>query len=236
MAALRLSTRPGMGMVMRASARARSSAEAGAFVADEQRAGFGEVGCRRRSGVSARIVGNGGEEVKAAGFERGEFGRRRRRRRDAEDGAGGGAQGFLVPLAGGAGSGENTSCAEGFGGADEGAEVAGVLQAGGDRRAVATAARVRWAARPRAVQVGGTRARRCLAGDWVSTALAKTSSGRWRARRRGEDHAGGVPLAQEDGLEARPAAHGFGEEVLAFDGDQAAARAARCRRRRRAAA
>ena len=43
--------------------------------------------------------------------------------------AGGGAQGFLVPLADGARRGEDGGGAEGFGGTNEGAEVAGVLQA-----------------------------------------------------------------------------------------------------------
>ena len=80
-----------------------------------------------------RIVGDGGEEVKAAGFQRGEVGRRYSDDRDAEDGAGGRAQGLLVPLADGAGGGKDSGGAEGFSRADEGAEVAGILQRGGDK-------------------------------------------------------------------------------------------------------
>src|SRR5579872_386108 len=52
--------------------------------------------------------------------------------RQAQGGACRGAQGFLVPDADGSGKGEDGGGAEGLGGADEGAEVAGILQARGD--------------------------------------------------------------------------------------------------------
>ena len=48
----------------------------------------------------------------------------------AEGGAGRGAESLGVPGTGGAGQQQNTSCGEGLGGAEERADVAGVLQAG----------------------------------------------------------------------------------------------------------
>ena len=53
-------------------------------------------------------------------------------RRQAEDGSGRAAQGFPVVGADGAFGEEDSGGAEGFGGAEDGAEVAGVLKAGGD--------------------------------------------------------------------------------------------------------
>ena len=93
-------------------------------------AGLGEVGLRstgrwlcrrprrrRRGGWMPRDLRE--SEVVGGGRRRRAGGRRSRRRR---------ADGFLVPRADGAGGGEDAGGAEGFGGADEGAEVAGVLE------------------------------------------------------------------------------------------------------------
>jgi hypothetical protein len=54
--------------------------------------------------------------------------------RKPEDAAGGGTHGFGVPGADGAGEAENAVGAEGFGGTQDGAKVAGVLEAGEDEQ------------------------------------------------------------------------------------------------------
>ena len=90
---------------------------------------MGEVG---RDGALA-VTGYGGEDLHSGLVELGkEFGFGCRHYGQAEGRSGGGAEGFGVPRADGAGEGDESGGAEGLGRADERAEVAWVLQGGGD--------------------------------------------------------------------------------------------------------
>ena len=85
--------------------------------------------CIERMGVVRR----GGEDVDAGCVQAREtFVGGRGNERQAEDAACGGAHGFRVPAADGAGQADDAGGAEGFGGAEDGAEVAGILDAGED--------------------------------------------------------------------------------------------------------
>src|SRR5580704_7388801 len=85
--------------------------------------------------LSERLAfsGHGGQGGDVVALKRGEnFVFTGRDNRQAKDRTGGGAQGFLVPWADGAGQGDESGGSKGLGGADEGAEIAGVLQSGGN--------------------------------------------------------------------------------------------------------
>ena len=132
MAALSDSTGPGVGMVTRCAGAAEDfRRDAAAFVAEDDRSRASEVALREWPAIG----GDGGEDGNAVGCEGGEdFVFAGGGDGQAKDGSGGGAQGFLVPRADGAGQGDEAGGSKGLGGADEGAEVAGVLQAGGDEQ------------------------------------------------------------------------------------------------------
>ena len=176
--------------------------EAGAFVADHEGAGLGEVGLGDGEGWSVGGIGHGGVEVNAVGFEGCDLGRRGGDDGEAEDGAGGGSDGFLVPRADGAGGGEDG------GGAEASAERMRVPRLPGSWRAAAMrmsgavvgvklevspvrCAPVEMTLSSR-VQVGGTRRAAMPWGDWVSTALAKISEASWMSS---------TPTGIESGME-----------------------------------
>jgi len=101
-----------------------------AFIADEESDWAGEIdeldgfgsGCRGGEDAQAGFA-QAGNGVDGAGGED----------REAEDAAGGGADGFGVPGADGAGEGEDAGGSKGFSGAENGAEVPGVLNSGEDQ-------------------------------------------------------------------------------------------------------
>ena len=155
------------------------------------------------SGVEA--LGYGGVEDQFPAAElRGDLSERRARDGHAEDGAGGGADDLRVPRVDGVGREEDLLRAEGFGGADEGAEVAGVLEAFEDESDGLRLRRM-------AAGVSGMRMVAAMpCGEAVSTALAKTSRLRMRVSARFDcGECGAVEnvlaaFAEEEGFEGRP--------------------------------
>lgn len=104
--------------------------DSAAFIAHNDRARRGKIALRERLALG----GDGGEGMNAARgelveemvFVGGDAGQ-------AKDGTGGCAKGLLIVRAYSAGQDDVSGCAEGFGRADERAEVAGVLKAGGNK-------------------------------------------------------------------------------------------------------
>ena len=133
-----------------------------------------------------------------------------------------GADGFLVPLAYGSRRGENAACAEGVSGADERAEVAGVLQAGGDEEQRSRSGGQRVVEGPeRRDEERGETLRRLRVDDAVEDLvgeLEELDAMRGPARR-------GTALADEDGLEGQAGAHRLEEKMLAFDSDESSGEA-----------
>src|SRR5580765_143741 len=112
--------------------------EASTFIADEDCRGLTQV-CVASLQHPWCIGAYSGEEADAAVGEGSQFFITCRSDGHAEDAADTGSERLLIPRADGAGCGEDSSGAEGLGGADEGAEVAGVLKTCSDeeeRRAV----------------------------------------------------------------------------------------------------
>lgn len=212
--------------------------EAAAFVADEERDGLGEVpggaGNRFVGGGGSRCCrGDGGEDGDVAFGEGGEgLGGFFLDNRDAEGRSGGSAEGFGVPHVDGAGEGDDAAGPEGFRRADQGAEVAGILQSGGNQD---ERGGVLFSARLRGPQSFGQREARCF--DEGRDALRGFSfdgavkhgrrelddgdSGGQREAVEGVEAAAAACRigANEDGAQAELAAEGFGEEVLALDAD-----------------
>lgn len=196
-------------------------AQTGAFVADEQRAGTSE-----RSGVcgsASASDGCRGEDVmlrqQADGVV---FGGRDGG--NAEGGAGRGAESFGVPGAGGSRQQQRAGGAEGFCGAQERADIAGVLQAGEDEDQ-GELAEERFDGEGRRMDERCD-ALRLLGGDGAGEDIGceKKLLGVGR-----EFDAGRVVLAEKGCDEPESAAQGFRDEVLAFDGDQAGGGAAAVR-------
>jgi hypothetical protein len=186
--------------------------EAGAFVADEDGGVGGEGGGQEGDRVIG--VGVGGVEDSSLLLELGsDLGEGCSGDGEAEDGAGGGANDFGVPGVDGVGGEEELVSTEGFGGADEGAEVAGVLEAFEDE----------------GDGVG-------LGGGWregwneESCGDALGAGGFYGAREdvAAEDEGvvevkGGLAaFAEEEGLEGEARAEGFGDEVFAFEAEEVA--------------
>ena len=209
--------------------------EAAAFVADEDGRRPGEVVFRARDRAGTCGSGDGGEDGDFA-FAQGREGDRGffRHDGDTEGGAGGGAEGFAVPHIDGARQGDDAGGSEGFCGADEGAEVAGVLQSSGDedeRRGVSCARhwRVEFAESFSEGEVGrleeGGDALRGFGVDGTGEdGGVERDDGDGRGQGKAfEDAEGGVAAvgigAEEDGAQAEAAAEGFGEQVLALDPD-----------------
>jgi hypothetical protein len=192
-------------------------AEAGAFVADEECAWASEWCCAYRN-ARARDGGNGRdvvlrEQVESFCFGCVDGG-------NAEGGAGGSAECFGVPGAGGAWEQENAGGGEGFGRAQEGADVAGVLETGEDENERRLTAEER-------VWIRIWREDRCVDERGDALGLLGGDGAREDIGRQQEMFGvvGGrerrlVAVAQEDGGEAQMAAQGLGDEVLAFDGNE----------------
>src|ERR1700760_1388422 len=188
-------------------------AEPDALVADEQRAWTGEGRFGDRN-AGSRDGGNGGDAMTIEEIERFRFGRMYGG--NAKGGAGGGAGSFGIPGVGRAGQKKNASCSEGLGRAQQGADVAGVLQTGEDENQRVRACEQIFHRKARWVDergdalglLGGDGAREDIGWEQEWFGVAGKSKGRL------------VALAQEDGGETELAAQGFGGEVLAFNGDE----------------
>jgi len=195
--------------------------EAGALVADEDGDAGGEVGVGEFDGaVGADALTDGGEEFEAAGLESAEVVEIGGGDGHAEDGADAGAKGLAVPGTDGAGSGEETGGAEGLGGADERAEVTGVLEADGDEDEGDAGEELVDGADGREHEGGDS-----LGGAGVHEAVEDVAG-------EAEDFDGGgdevrerMVFGEEDGFEEHAGAEGFLDEVIAFEGDEAATEA-----------
>ncbi len=106
--------------------------DAGGFRAQDDGKRDGEIGARGR-----RAAGdNGGKQLHTLAAEQG-YGFRRgqaAQERDAENGSGGGTDGFGIVRTDGAGGKQHAGNAEGFRGAENHAEIAGVLEAGQNQK------------------------------------------------------------------------------------------------------
>ncbi len=184
--------------------------DAAAFVADEDGGGEMEWGGGeglRGAGVGGEegdgMVLHGGEEVRPFGGGEGK----------AEERAGGGAEGFGVPGAGGTFEEDDAGGAEGFGGADDGAGVAGVLEAveGEDER-VGGEERVEGAGGD--LEEGEDALRGFEGGDVVEGGVVDEVEMGMRVK------AGGRGGGGEDGGDGGGGAFGFDKEMEAFgDGE-----------------
>jgi hypothetical protein len=153
------------------------------------------------------------EQIKSFCFACGDGG-------NAEGGAGGGAERFGVPGTGRAWEQEKAGGGEGFGRAEERADVAGVLQTGEDENERRLTAEERvwiriWR-KDRRVDESGD-ALGLLGGDGTGEDIGREQEmfgvvGNCERRL--------IAIAQEDGGEAQMAVHGLGDEVLAFDGNE----------------
>ena len=215
MAALRLSTLPGMGMVMRCAAaairlslRPAPSLPMSSAHAFARGASLRGVPSRATAAMAGMLCSR--EQVEGFCFGCVDGG-------NAKGGAGGGAECFGVPGTGGAWEQENAGGGEGFGRAEERADVAGVLQTGEDENERRLTAEERVYRREgRRVDERGD-ALGLLGGDGTGEDIGRQQEmfgviGNCERRL--------VAVAQEDGGEAQMAADGLGDEVLAFDGNE----------------
>ncbi len=172
------------------------------------------------SGVET--LGYGGVEDRSLLELRGDLSERRARDGHAEDGAGGGADDLGVPRVDGVGREEDLLRAEGFGGADEGAEVAGVLQAFEDERDGL------WLRPSAAARVGMSEgcgdALRGGGFDGAGEDVAAEDEGvaRFDCGECGAVENVLAAFAQEEGFEGEAGANGLGDEVLAFEAEELA--------------
>jgi hypothetical protein len=189
--------------------------EAATFVADEQGRGAGEIG--ERGGL--RVARRGGEDLYARGAETtetisgsgGEHG-------NAEDAAGRGADGLGVPGTDGAGEDEDAGDAEGFSGAKNGAEIAGVLEAGEEKQQRRGAEERRPGERGR-VDERGDRLRSFSGEGQVEELARQEQDFGFCGEREGVEQALGA-LRGKDAFDAEAGAEGFSQQVGAFDSDQ----------------
>ena len=137
----------------------------------------------------------------------------------AEDGARRRAQGLLIIRADGARENDIAGRAEGFRGANQGAEVAGVLQSGGDEEQRLGRAQDLLQSERRRLDEGGDSLRR----------LGLHGAGEdLRRQRKYVSGFGNVypveqrlrTLPNEDGMKFQPAGRSFREQVFSFDGEK----------------
>ena len=195
--------------------------EASAFVADEERDGLAKIEFAgiARSGISRR---RGGDDFQAGDAElrerdgRGEFAESRK----AQGGAGGGAQGFRGIGMRGAFCGDDSRGAEGFGGAQDSADVAGILHADeNDDERIEAAQKIVEGELRRAQK--SSDALRSFGGSDGSEKLVRCAKNEGRTvefgeKRRERLFRGG---AGEDGFELEAGANRFRDEADAFEAD-----------------
>ena len=217
--------------------------EAAAFVPDEERDWTAEVvggtGDGFVSGAAARCCRSYGSEDGDMAFGEGGEGLCGflLHDRNAEGRSGGGAQGFGVPDVDGAGKGDDAAGSKGFRRADQGAEVAGILQSGGDedeRGGVRFSARLRGGGLGGPESFGQREARRLDEGGDALRGFCLDGAVKHRGRELDDGDGGGQrePVqgveaaaaacrigANEDSAQTELAAQSLGEEVLALNAD-----------------
>ena len=192
-------------------------AEPDTFVADEQRAWTGEGRFGDRNAGSCDR-GNGGDAMTVKEIER--FWLGRMQGGNAKGRAGGGAESFGVPGVGRTGQEKNASRTEGLGRAQECADVTGVLQTGEDENQRVRAREQSfhgegWWVNERGDALG------LLGGDGAGEDIGRQEE---MFGVIGQCEGGVVAIPEKYGGEAEMAARGFGDEVLAFNGDEASGR------------
>jgi len=195
--------------------------EASAFVADEERDGLAKIEFAgiARSGISRR---RGGDDFQAGDAElrerdgRGEFAESRK----AQGGAGGGAQGFRGIGMRGAFCGDDSRGAEGFGGAKNGADVAGVLHADENYDEGIRASQKIVEGKLRRAQKSGDALGSFRGGDGGEK-LVRRAENESRpvefSEKRGQGFFGGG--AREDGFHLEAGANRFRDKADAFEAD-----------------
>ena len=194
--------------------------EACSFVADHEGGVGGEVGFEQRDGVEAlRDCCVDGEFL--VGELRGDLSEGCADDGEAEDGAGGGADDLGVPLVGGVGREEDLLHAEGFGGAEERAEVAGILKAFEDKGdGLGTGCGRRDGGNEDGC--GNALGRGGFDGAGEDIAAEGKGGGGSEAGERGTLEDAFAALAEEEGFEGEAGAEGLGDEVLAFEAEEVA--------------
>ena len=202
----------------RGAAGSERCRDAGAFRADDEGGGLAERVFMERRG----LVRHGGYGLDARGGEAGEafvFGDVNEGQ--AEDAAGGGAHGFGVPGADGAVEGDDSGGTEGFGGAEDGAEVAGVLEAGqDDEERIGNEDRLPG---PGGRLGEGGDGLRSFRGDSGGEDVGGEDEAFERGGKVELAEEGFAALGYEDGGETQAALDGFLDEVQAFEADGVAA-------------
>ena len=209
--------------------------EAGAFVADEESDGLAPVHLPGRERGGGFFVNAGGERVDAVEFELGEENGERHSGDDGEmeRGASGGAEGFGRVGAGSAaltgGGSDGSGGPKSRGGAEDGADVAGILDAGENDEegsAGTGGSGEEFIEREFAgLDECGDALGMFGIGDALEEAVGGAEDGEagvWTADERGEALAVAFAgFAEEDGFDAAGGAESFFNEARAFDADGA---------------